>query len=48
MFRIDRLYSGEVHVCVHEDVERGGGLRGRQALALASLVSDSSPVGYTL
>ena len=23
MFRIDRLYSGEVHVCVHEDVERG-------------------------
>ena len=23
MFRIDRLYTGEVHVCVHEDVKGG-------------------------
>ena len=46
--RCAQLYTGDVHgVCVHEDVERGG-LQGRQALVLASLVSDSSAVGYTL
>ena len=50
--RCAQLYTGEspgvmCTVCTHEDVERGG-LQGRQALGLASLVSDSSAVGYTL